>query len=250
MKKIEINRPMCFDSLNESVILLASYPRSGNTWTCNLLEDILSTDSQKKIIYDIHSENNIFQKSHHNFFSNIIKSHYLDFKKNNKVIYIFRRADDVIPSYLRFHKYQGYSGYAPPYSFSLVNCFLIEILNHWKIALKMYKSNQNKIIFIPYEGLHCNALAYMKMCIDFIGSAINADCLDKAIKNNSFYAMKNKNAVYTEIHNGEVFLKYGTIGSGKNHLSFFHRFWIFIISNFTYLKMNKISQSQLRSLAN
>ena len=245
MKKIEINKPVFFDSINKSIILLASYPRSGNTWTVNLLEDMLSVESEKKYIYDIHAANNVMEKIIDKNFSNILKTHFLDLNIENKILYIYRKANDVIPSYLRFHKYQGYSGYIPPYSFSLINCFLNEILNHWHLALKIKQLNLNNILFIQYEGLHYNALSHLKVCSKFIGIDIDTDRLDKIIKNNTFDVMKNKYSVFTEVLHDEVFLKYGSVGSGKNNLSFFNRLWISLRSNITYSKMEKISKMQL-----
>jgi hypothetical protein len=249
-QKIEINKPIFFDSIDDSVILLASYPRSGNTWTVNLLEDMLAVNSNKKYIYDIHASKNIFEKINDENFSGILKSHYLDLNIKNKILYIYRDANDVIPSYLRFHKYQGYSGYTPPYSLSLINYFLNEILNHWRMALKIENLNSNNILFIPYEGLHTDAINHLTLCSKFININIDSDRLDKVIKDNAFDVMKKKYSVFTEVHHNEVFLKHGSVGAGKHELSVFARLWIFLKSNLIYSQMKKITLKQASFLRN
>lgn len=245
LKKITISKPNIIDNLSENVILLSSYPRSGNTWSINLIEDMLSQNGEKKVIYDIHQVDDLSNKMMENLFSGVIKSHYIASDIKNKVIYIYRNPIDIIPSYFRFHKYQGYAGYNKPYKLNIINYFLNEIIHHWRVALEIYSNSPDKIIFIPYEGLHESPRKFIQMILYFLKCKhINKESIDLIINRNKFDALIQKSSFYSEERNGEVFLKYGVSGSGTKEFSIFQRAWINFYSRSLYSKMAKISYHQ------
>jgi hypothetical protein len=261
MKKIIISKPNILDRISDDIVLLSSYPRSGNTWTLFLLQDILSQNREESCkfqnnytrgtcLYDIHAEENLERKMSDTSFSGILKIHYIDSQLKNKIIYIYRKPLDIIPSYLRFHKYQGYDGYAKPYSYYAINLFLKEILSHWRIALQIYQKHNKNIIFIPYEGLHSRPEILLQICCEFIElKNIPIKTINFAVENNKFQVMKNKSN-FSEIHNDEVFLKFGKVDAGKGELSFFQKTWINLNSNVLYSKMINITKQQVSMRGN
>jgi hypothetical protein len=236
-----------------------SFPRSGNNWTVNLLTDLIkngaiiddesNTQQNRTLIYDAHTiteKNDLLALPN---FSGILKSHYFDLDVKNPIIYIYRDASDVIPSYLRFHKFQGFKGYEPPYPWRMIHFFLKDLMNHWKIALQLHQQKSNQILFISYEGLHLDSMKTLQELARFIRVIKISDKeITKIIENNNFKSMQKRYAPWTQEINGEVFLKYGSIGAGSQNLTKLQSIYIKAISSSIYSKMKKIEMAQNLSL--
>jgi hypothetical protein len=258
MNKILIKKPISFESLIGQSRLIASYPRSGNTWTLFLIKDILAKANEElknngheinfgSDIHDIHATKNLYEKIQSKSFSGILKTHYIDDSLNNKIIYVFRKAIDVLPSYFRFHKYSGYENYDKPYSFKITNAFVKELISHWSTAIKIHSKCPNQILFLPYELLHKSPFTCLVECCRFFEiDPVSDSNIHKSIHTNAFESMKQSRSVFSEKRNNEVFMASGKVGSGKKEFSPLLKALIEICSYQKYNKMYRIASKNMR----
>lgn len=255
MQKIRLSKPAIYDAIDDSIVFLFSYPRSGNNWIVNLLTDMLEKGTRKpdrshpihngKRIVDGHMIKNQSELCALNDFSGIVKSHYIDFQLKKRAIYIYRDPRDVIPSYLRFHKFQGYTGFDPPYSWRVINFFLTELINHWKVALQIKRARPDHILFVSYESLHIEPIKALNSLARFLDlSNISDTELHLISVNNNFQNMQQKYSRWTIESNGEIFLKYGFTGAGSKQLSKMQSLYISLFSASLYAKMNQAQVSK------
>lgn len=258
MNKIIIKKPINYEDLIAQSRLIASYPRSGNTWTLFLIKDILAKANEElkntghetiigTDIHDIHATKNLDEKIQSKSFSGILKTHYIDDSLNNRILYVFRKAIDILPSYFRFHKYSGYENYDKPYSFKMTNVFLKELISHWSTAMKMHSKSPSQIFFLPYELLHESPFTCLVKCCRFFEIDPVSDAnIHKSIDTNAFESMKQSRSVFSEKRNNEVFMVSGKVGSGKKEFGPLLKAWVEINSFYLYNKMYRIASNNMR----
>ncbi|MCF6147392.1 MAG: methyltransferase domain-containing protein [Candidatus Kuenenia sp.] len=205
--------------LRNTDIIIASYPRSGNTWVRNLLADIvlqvhgINTDTHRwedtdRVIPDIHQKqlNNIDERLKLPY--RLIKTHDVFNPLVQKTIYIFREASDSLCSYYHFLK-----DISKKKDLEDIDSFCINTLGEWYkhvySYVNAYKSKGAKILFISYELLHEDPITALLSITEFLGLKVNKKMCVRAVKNQEFQKHKNQSV---------TFYRKGIIGSGKEEL--------------------------------
>ncbi|MCL2932614.1 MAG: sulfotransferase domain-containing protein [Trichodesmium sp. MAG_R03] len=185
--------------LKETDILLASYPRSGNTWMRMLLSDTLlqlqniQSKTGSNIIPDIYHDsinkwNDYISK---NVKFRIIKTHEPLFIKQkldmeSRVFYLFRKPADCLCSYyyysLKYDKNQKND--------KGIDEFCLERLEEWCFHVTTYISYQEKnpesIIFLSYEKLSYNPVKVLNYLVEFLGWENSQSVCQKSVDNQDF----------------------------------------------------------------
>lgn len=221
--------------LRDSDIILASYPKSGNTWvrfiwlnTVSLLEfdgkeiDFHLINGPLNAEYDSYSYGDISYKS----LPRLVKTH-LSYDKRfntNKSIYVVRNPGDVMVSYFEYQKAKK--------SMNLVindlSTFLrsnIYGIDSWCSHVKSW-TNQADVI-ISYESLKDDALNEMRRALTKLGidKDVNDKVISKAIKRSSFTNMrkieekKGRPNMKKKFRVGYKFTRKGSTGEWKQKLN-------------------------------
>jgi len=207
------------NKLRETDILIASYPRAGNTWVRNLLADILlqlhniKTDTNlfeetDRIIPDIHQRQLHQIDKRLELPYRLVKTHDLFNPLVQKTIYIFRQAPDSLCSYYYFCKDIEKRTLKRD-----INNFCIEHMDKWyehvNSYVQAYKKNSAKILFISYELLHNDPIWAILSMVDFLGLKVNKKMCERAIQNQEFKKHKKQS---------KTFYRKGIIGSSKEEI--------------------------------
>ncbi len=208
-------------------ILLASFPRSGNTWMRHLIGDVILQSKGfetgtllpvHRVSADIHVKDSISDLDENlKLPFRLIKSHHFFSSKlaQNKIIYIFRDPVDSLC---------GYYHYSKKYNLSLMEeqgitqiddfcCYYIPYYcHHLETYIEAKRRNPDSILFVSYESLHEIPLAALQSCIKFCGLESNQEFLRVAIENHQFE--KHYHAPH-----GRFFFRRGKVGSGYLEIS-------------------------------
>lgn len=216
------------NSLKPSDILIASYPRSGNTWLRLLISDIIlqingvKTETQlpihqDKIIPDLHKNDINFVDENIKLKFRLIKSHNHFDPTPQKTIYLFRDPADSLCSYYYFHKRYNHLK-------SKVNdgidIFSLKNIQDWIAHIHSYINAKNElnhdIFFISYESLKRNPFASLKSIANFLGLKYEDSHLNIAIENHNFSRHHNRENLPPSLN--EKFFRKGNIGEGEKEL--------------------------------
>jgi predicted SAM-dependent methyltransferase/tetratricopeptide (TPR) repeat protein len=184
--------------LKSTDIMIASYPRSGNTWLRLLLADIILQIHNFKTdtVLPIHADHiipNIHDKNLHeidprlDISDRLIKTHDTFGPDVKKVVYLFRNATDALSSYYYFHRrYQHLQNTAS----DGIDAFSIKHLEEWCEHLSSYvnaKTNQGAdIFFISYEWLHTDAVGALRKVAKFLELLVSEQMCKIAVENHTF----------------------------------------------------------------
>jgi FkbM family methyltransferase len=218
--------------LNDKDIVIASYPRSGNTWIRLLLSDVilqlhgLETNTFLPIHFD-HVIPNIHAKNLHLIDSRIklpfrlIKTHQKYSEIPQKTILLFRHPADALCSYYHFHRrYEHLKKYVN----AGIDKFCLENVGEWCDHIVSYIDAKNvfsdKIFFVSYELLHYQAEKALIEIADFLGLKITKQMVQKAIKHHTFQKHNQQEKLSGEIGTkyNEHFFRKGLIGTHKEEL--------------------------------
>ncbi|WP_347272951.1 glycosyltransferase [Candidatus Kuenenia sp.] len=205
--------------LRNTDILVASYPRSGNTWVRNLLADIvlqvhgINTDTHRwedtdRIVPDIHQKqlNNIDERIKLPY--RLIKTHDIFNPLVQKTIYIFREASDSLCSYYHFLK-----DISNKKDLADIDSFCINTLGEWYKHVHSYVNAYTlkgaKILFVSYELLHEDPITALLSITEFLDLEVNKKVCVRAVKNQEFQKHKNQSV---------TFYRKGIIGSSREEL--------------------------------
>ena len=211
--------PMDENVLRNTDVLVASYPRSGNTWVRNLLADIVlqvhgintdihSCEDTDSVIPDIHQKQltNIDERLKLPY--RLIKTHDVFNPLVQKTIYIFRETADALCSYYHFLK-----DISKKKDVGDIDSFCINTLGEWYkhvySYVNAYKSKGAKILFVSYELLHEDPITALLSISEFLGLEVNKKMCARAVKNQEFQKHKNQSV---------TFYRKGVIGSSREDL--------------------------------
>lgn len=237
---------------SETTIIVAGYPKSGNTWLAKMLCQIFTA----KMIDDDedHAEVNARMLNANLSKTRVIKSHLLPedlFKKypseNFKVFYVYRDVRDVSISAFFYFVRPGdkYLSNADGYSESVVHLknpddyttgkrkiknYILEFVMQgiksiphlftWDKHIEQWQkwaANRNDIVFVSYEGLKNQTSSILEKSIaDFSLKEIQTISVADAVEAENFEKLKTK--FKTERNTKQFqFLRKGTSGDWKNY---------------------------------
>ncbi len=180
--------------------LIVSYPKSGNTWVCFLVSNLLFPDKTinfsnvLEIIPDIYDP---LLPSNESRETRILKSHEYFDPRYKKVVYIVRDPRSVAVSYYHFLKRRKVI--EKDYEFSK---FLIYFLDGQYNAYGSWQenvgswlgavgNNDERFLLITYEHLLDNTYEVLKNISEFLNVTYSSEMLEKAIQSSSFEQMQS-----------------------------------------------------------
>ena len=186
-------------------MLLASYPRSGNTWIRSILSYVLAGINGDP---DMHSFDRLVKytpdiyvgKFENNSEPRIIKthSHYLPcFSKIRKCVYVCRDGRDIAVSYYYYKLMTDKSYYAITFSDYLLYVFLGQgdMFSPWQESVKSWLFNpsvKDTVLVVKYEDLLKSPLSEFKRIIEYLDFSCAVSLLEEAVSVSSFEKLQKK----------------------------------------------------------
>jgi hypothetical protein len=241
-----------YRKLPANTYVLASYPRSGNTWMRWLLTDLVlqskgydtSTELNVNIDEVIPDINNsvpkpeILEKYFKNHATPVVKSHDIYDKHKKKSIYLFRHAPDSLVSYYHFHL--RFDSMKKSLNGMDVNDFCMAHLNEWQAHVMSYykaaKQYDKQVFPFSYEMMHEKPLKVLRIVTALLSINVTDENISTALKNHQFQNHKKREEKISTSKNGKAFRK-GKVGSGREELDTIVYQKIVRVSNLTYEKI-------------
>jgi len=209
--------------LNGSDFVLASFPRSGNTWLRFILANLMSRNKVEitfhnyhQYVPDIHVIKDHSEWHSHAPFPRIIKSHFLPQHEYKNTIYIVRDPRSAILSY--WH-YEGKPCELEQYIAS-EDIWPTDWSNHVEQWLDY--ANFNNVLVVKYETILSNPLKQIQIILDFMG-VTNFSCnyIQESIKRSNIENMSKieKKSGFWRPLIGEKFVRSGEGNSWEGELS-------------------------------
>lgn len=230
-------------------VLVASYPKTGTTWTqeiCYLilnnidLEKANSKTLEERIPFIEIPPMGIkgFEKLPD---PRVIKTHlpYEDIPQSflqnkTKIVYIARNPKDTAVSYYHFMKMLGYFAYSGTLE-DFVDLFVNDtgsdhVMYHTyvKHALEYWKRrNEGTVLFLTYEGMQKDFIGGIRKVAQFLGKTLTDEQVDQIAAHCSFESMsKNPMTNYSQggacvrVEGSETcFMRKGKVGDWKNRFT-------------------------------
>jgi FkbM family methyltransferase len=207
-------------NLLESDVLVASYPRSGSTWTRKLLGDIIlqlhnidtsncSAWFEDKIIPDIYRDDLSQTDPCIHLPYRLIMTHEKFNALIHKTIYIFRKAADALCSYYHYH-----IDFLKTFNPQGLDDFCLKRLTEWcdhvSSYLKAAETKEHSIFFLSFEWLKRDAVNALLLLTDFLGLPANPRMCEIAVNNHTFQKCRRAS---------REFFRKGAIGSSLQELN-------------------------------
>lgn len=234
-------------TIRQDDLFICSYPRSGTTWTEEIVSAIASkmdTKFMSKPVHDrvVHLEvGRTFGQNHYlkSLKSPRILSTHLPFSHcpqelkslKCKVIYILRNAKDQAVSYYHFHHTAMYLGSKKWPFDQFIQLYLQGIMcygswfDHVSGWLEAAMRHPKQILVISYEELQVNLPLMIKLIASFLETQLTDEVVDSIVKHCQFNSMKNNPAVNREetplsdLFKATKFMRKGQIGDWKNNFN-------------------------------
>ena len=212
--------------LKETDIFVASYPRSGNTWTRLLLSDVMlqvlgfETDVKLPIVLGKISPDNTIDLISEidpkvlELPFRLIKTHErYDGIRGYKAIHIFRNPADSLTSEFQLKKRKNPEYLADFYSDPDVFCrFHVSV---WSTYMKTYieakEKNPERLMFVSYETLHEKPVEAVKKMTEFMGLDATMQMCANAVEH---HRIEKKQ----ELAGNSQFFRKGKVGSAREEL--------------------------------
>lgn len=220
--------------IHQNDVLLASYPRSGNTWLRFLLYELLTgvqadfetinrADSAVPEIGKVRNAPALLPGN-----GRIIKTHEPFRKEYKRAIYLVRDPRDVAISEFYFLKGKGIN-------YRSFNLFLTDFLNGkangygcWKQHVQSWfnakQENKAQILVAKYEELQANPKDTLSQITEFLGITADPDRIQTIIQHNAIQKMKNKenkarNTAFKQYTEGVNFIRQGRVRGWEKTLN-------------------------------
>ncbi|XP_054154337.1 sulfotransferase 1B1-like [Oppia nitens] len=229
---------------------LATYPKSGTTWTEEIISLIYNNGDIDKVKDKLlatrvvhfevgpplgHSRWLKKLKSPRLLATHLPVTHIPSQLKQSKckIIYVMRNPKDNAVSYYHHHRISTYLGnYRGPWN-TFVDLFANGHLAHgdWFEHIKGYRQLSiqypNRVLFISYEELKTDLPKMIELIANFVERKLSQEVIDRIAKHCSFDEMKTNNMVNREKipikdlfdMTESKFMRKGIIGDWKTHFS-------------------------------
>lgn len=214
--------------LRASDVILASFPRSGNTWMRFLLADLvlqragIETTTEfpvelRAIVPDYQTDDIDAAEARFCEPFRIVKSHDLSAIAGRRTIYVLRQPADTLCSLYHYRvRNKQIEGVA-------IDDFCLASLDAWRrhyeTALAAKRARPGGVLFVSYEGLHENAEDVLRTAARFLDTRASGAMIARAVANHTFE--KRKANQEQRVARGED-LRYpfrkGAIGSSAGEL--------------------------------
>jgi len=224
--------------LKETDIILASYPRSGNTWMRLLLSDIIlqsqgfKTQLGGNFIPDIYKEKlDIWNRDPRlkKVPVRIIKSHEFYDTRYVNSIYLFRKPADALCSF--YYYLLGYPEQREELQKQGIDDFCKVKVEQWRTHVESYieakDKKSDKVLFISYESLKEKPeIILRKTTRKFLGLNITSRMCQIAVENQKFEGLQRIQKLedtsqlgFWEAGGYQNFFRKGKVNSSKDELA-------------------------------
>ncbi|MGF1500162.1 MAG: sulfotransferase domain-containing protein [Elainellaceae cyanobacterium] len=218
------------EQFRKTDVLVASFPRSGNTWLRYLISDIIQqkhgfqtqTDlpiHPNQVIPDLHCHGIIDCDPRLQLPFRLIKAHcFYNPELTARIVYLFRRPADVLCSYYYFHlRYESSRYVAADGIDSFCRQQLSNYVKHLTGYIEAKIRRSNDIFLISYENLHRNPVPTLQSLFSFCNYPVSDQIIERAIENHLF-DNHHKHERVEELGYFERFFRKGEIGSATEEL--------------------------------
>lgn len=209
--------------IEEQDIIIAGFPKSGNTWMQYLISGIIYGMDTHYLPDRLRAE--LVPATKKGFYSRVLdftcfKSHDLPKKEYRKVIHLVRDGRDAMASYFHFRNAKGFDESMEDHIIrgkGVHPCKWHEYNQQW-----IDNPYNAEIMVIRYEDLLDNTFKEMKRFCDFANIKRDDSILLKSIEGNSFSSMKTKEKQFkrdgTNWSKKKSFYRKGKSGSYKEEI--------------------------------
>lgn len=231
-------------------VFVISYPKSGTTWTEEILSLIYNDGDVKKV-----ENKSLISRVEHLEVGRPF-GHLCHLKKRKsprlmathlpyrllpkelreakcKVIYVARNPKDNAVSYYHYHRMcaflGNYKGSWERFLHHYMEGHLVygswfdHILPYWKFHL----SHPDKVLFISFEELKMDLSGMIRQIAEFVGHPLTAEAVDRITSHCTFEKMRSNSMVNREVlplsdlfdMSKSKFMRKGIIGDWKNHFT-------------------------------
>jgi len=210
--------------------ILASFPKSGNTWVRFLIANLYNEIENSLAEIDFLNIHEIIPElgKGRNFrfpnFSKILKTHQQYDKKFNRVILILRNPYDVLYSYFKYLKGE-----------KKLDVSLSEVIHHDKFGIQSLVDHTNSYIrnctdlhLVTYEQLKSHPSKYFGNIARYLGIDYTDEHIANAISRSSFSSMRKIEETKGRRYGRKefIFVRRGKIGEGFSRIDWYDRKYI------------------------
>lgn len=212
-------------------IIIAGYPKSGNTWMQYMLADLFfqidASEARDEVIQSLvptfldSKADNFFRRYADPMF---LRSHDFPKPEYRRVICLVRDGRDVLVSYVNYLKL--WEEHQKLDAHTMISSEYYNI-PPWHVHLAQWVENPYNadILFVRYEDLRADPLGEMEKVCAFSGIDYTEEDIERTIRHTTFEAMREREKKYgwsaqnTGFPQKKGFIRRGKVGSYKDELS-------------------------------
>jgi hypothetical protein len=217
--------------LRPSDVMIASFPRSGNTWLRFLLSDLLlQTEGRAsatrlhvhpdRLVPDFDRGDDLLDVAFDAMATRCIKTHLKWCEAFRRAIVIVRRPADCLVSYYHFQR--RYTETRSQVEAIGIDRFCMQqldsCLEHLESYLAAFQRDRSSFHFMTYEQLHAQPIDTILRACRFLGLVVDARMAERAVENHRFHLHAQAEEEAGVVPAGERFFRSGQVGSSLTEL--------------------------------
>lgn len=190
--------------LTPADVMLASYPRSGNTWTKFMLAELLtgsevdfSSNEDVVPMVGLHSPAPRLLPGE----GRLIKTHEPYHKVYRRAIYLVRDVRDVALSFRKLRTVEGFEEESFEEFLARFVKGAVAGYGSWQAHVSSWLSASDlgaEVMVVRYEDLIDDTVAMLREIVDFLGLSVDDERLRQIAGNNRPDKMRNRKTPYTD----------------------------------------------------